>query len=148
MQIYLGSDHAGYHLKQRLEEHLKAAGHQIVDLGAYGEDQKVDYPDVAREVAEKVLENPSSRGILICGTGIGVSMAANKFKGIRAANVHDVTTAKYARLHNDANIITLGQRILGEEVAKDVVDAFLSTAFEGGRHEGRIQKIQNLENEG
>lgn len=147
MKVYLGCDHAGYPLKEALQEHLKKAGHEVVDLGVFTDATKVDYPDLAREVGEKVRENPGSRGVLVCGTGIGVSIAANKLKGIRAANVHDVTEARFARLHNDANVLTVGARTLGPETAQEVVDVFLSTDFEGGRHEERIKKIMALENE-
>lgn len=147
MAIYFGSDHAGYGLKNELRDHLQSKGQEVVDLGTFEAETKVDYPDIAREVAEKVHANPGSAGVLICGTGIGVSIAANKVKGIRAANVHDVTEAKYSRLHNDANIVTLGARTMGVETAKEVVDTFFGTTFEGGRHEARIAKISAIENE-
>jgi len=147
MQIYIGSDHAGYAMKEFLQKYIRDAGHNIVDLGTFSEEDKVDYPDIAREVGEKVIENEGSRGILICGTGLGMSIAANKMKGIRAAVAHDVTTAKYARLHNNANIITMGQRIVTNQVARDIVDTFLSEEFEGGRHEARIEKIMAIEND-
>lgn len=146
MQVYIGSDHAGYAMKEVVQKHLKAEGHEVVDLGVFDEVNKVDYPDIAREVAEKVVENKDSRGVLICGTGIGISMAANKLDGIRAANVQDVTGARYARQHNNANIVAFGQRLVGNQVAKDIVDTFLATEFEGGRHERRVSKITDLEN--
>jgi len=147
MKVYIGSDHAGFPLKESLVEHLKMAGHEVVDLGVFTDEKKVDYPDLAKAVAEKVRDDADSRGVLVCGTGIGVAIAANKVKGIRAANVHDVTEARFARLHNNANIVTVGQRTLGAETAKDVVDTFLVTEFEGGRHEARVQKITAMENE-
>ncbi len=147
MKVYLGCDHAGFPLKESILEHLKTAGHEVVDVGVFTDEKKVDYPDVAKDVAEKVRDDSSSRGVLVCGTGIGVAIAANKVKGIRAANVHDVTEARFARLHNNANIVTVGQRTLGAETAKDVVDTFLSTDFEGGRHEERVKKITAIENE-
>lgn len=147
MALYIGSDHAGFGLKNVLREHLKTQGKEVVDLGTFDGEAKVDYPDIAREVAEKVKSNKNSAGILVCGTGIGVAIAANKVKGIRAANVHDLTEARFARLHNDANIVTVGARTLGEETAKEIVDTFLSTAFEGGRHTARIEKITAIENE-
>lgn len=146
MTIYIGSDHGGFQLKEQIQEHLKAKGEAVMDLGAFDEN-KVDYPDIAREVAEKVIENKGSAGVLVCGTGIGVAIAANKVKGIRAANVHDVTEARYSRLHNDANVVTLGQRTIGVETAKDIVDTFLATSFEGGRHTARVDKITAIENE-
>lgn len=145
--IYMGSDHAGVELKDGLQDFLKGKGESVMDLGTFDAEAKMDYPDIAREVAEKVIENKGSFGIVICGTGIGVAIAANKVKGIRAANVHDVTEAKYARLHNDANVLTLGQRTIGAETAKDIVEAFLGTAFEGGRHSARVDKITAIENE-
>lgn len=145
--IYIGSDHAGFQLKDALQAHVKAQGHNVVDLGTFSDVNKVDYPDIAREVAEKVRDNKGSLGVLICGTGIGVAIAANKMNGIRAANVHDTTEARYARLHNDANVVTVGQRTTGVETAKDIVDTFLSTAFEGGRHEARVAKIKAIEDE-
>jgi ribose 5-phosphate isomerase B len=145
MQIYIGSDHGGFAMKEVLRNHLEAGGNEVLDLGVFEELNKVDYPDVAREVGEKVLENDGSRGVLICGTGLGMCMAANKLKGIRAATAHDTTTAKYARLHNNANVITIGQRVVGNEVAKDILTTFLGTDFEGGRHERRVGKITEIE---
>ena len=143
--MYIGSDHAGYTLKETLQAHIQDQGHDVVDLGVFDSVNKVDYPDIAREVGEKVAENPGSLGVLVCGTGIGVCMAANKVKGVRAATVHDMTTARFTRQHNDANVLCLGERVVGSEVAKDILDTFLSTAFEGGRHEARVQKITDLE---
>lgn len=147
MSIYIGSDHAGFDLKNVLREHMKMQGQEVIDLGTFDGAVKVDYPDIAREVAEKVKSNKGSAGVLICGTGIGVAIAANKVKGIRAANVHDVTEALLSRQHNDANIVTVGARTMGEETAKEIVDTFLTTAFEGGRHVPRIEKITAIENE-
>src|SRR3990167_11364881 len=146
MKIYIGSDHGGFALKEELREHLKTEGHEILDLGTFDTKKKVDYPDLARKVDKKVRENAGSKGVLVCGTGIGVAIAANKLKGIRAANVHDATEARLSRQHNDANIVTVGQRTLGSETAKEVVDTFLKTAFEGGRHVSRIEKITAIEN--
>jgi ribose 5-phosphate isomerase B len=145
MDIYLGSDHAGVWLKKKVFEHIESLGHKAVDLGVFDDVNKVDYPDVAREVGEKILENEGSRGVLVCGTGIGMSIAANKVKGIRAAVVHDVTTAKMAAQHNNAHIIAMGERIVGEQVARDMVDMWLTTPFEGGRHENRVNKIMDIE---
>ncbi|MFA6024111.1 MAG: ribose 5-phosphate isomerase B [Candidatus Gracilibacteria bacterium] len=146
MKVYIGADHAGFPLKEILREHIKGQGHEVIDLGTFNEDS-VDYPDLAREVGEKVRENRESRGVLVCGTGIGVAIAANKLKGIRAANVHDRSEAELSRKHNNANIVTIGGRVMDEDTAKGVVDIFLSTAFEGGRHEARIAKITAIENE-
>lgn len=146
MRIYLGADHGGYNLKNILAAHVKEMGHEVIDLGTYSE-ESVDYPDYAREVGEKVRENEGSLGILVCGTGIGVAIAANKMKEIRAANVHDVEEARLARLHNNANIVTVGGRTMDPELAKQVVEIFLTTEFEGGRHEARIAKITAIEND-
>lgn len=140
-QIYIGSDHGGYELKQNLIEYLNTQKHHMVDIGVF-EAAPSDYPDIAREVAEKVSENPSSFGILACGTGIGVCMAANKVKGIRAANCENNYCAEMARRHNNANIICLGGRVIGVELAKSLVDTFLKTKFEEEeRHLRRIEKI-------
>lgn len=144
MKIYIGADHAGFSLKEKLRDHLKDKGHEVIDLGTFNEDS-VDYPDLAREVAEKVRENAASRGVLICGTGIGVSIAANKLKGIRAANVHSIQEAQLSRQHNDANIVAVGARMLEPQLAEDIVDAFLNANFEGGRHVARIAKITAIE---
>lgn len=145
MDIYLGSDHAGVWLKKKAFEHIEFLGHNAIDLGVFDEVNKVDYPDVAREVGEKIVENEGARGVLICGTGIGMSIAANKVKGIRAACAHDVTTAKMAAQHNNANILTFGERVVGEQVARDMIDTWLETPFEGGRHEARVNKIMDIE---
>lgn len=144
MKIYIGSDHAGFPLKETLRDHIREKGHEVMDLGTFSE-ESVDYPDLAREVAEKVRENKDTLGVLVCGTGIGVSIAANKLKGIRAANVHDVNEATLSRQHNNANVVTVGARTLQPQTAKDIVDAFLATPFEGGRHQARVDKITAIE---
>ena len=141
MKIYAGSDHAGLSLKKILIAHLEKNGHQVKDLGTYTADS-CDYPDYAHKVAEKVLEDSSSKGLLVCGSGIGISIAANRHPGIRAALVHCSLEAELSRKHNNANIIVMGGRIIGEEIAKDALDRFLATEFEGGRHENRIKKIE------
>ncbi|MBT4384723.1 ribose 5-phosphate isomerase B [Candidatus Peregrinibacteria bacterium] len=146
MQIYLGSDHAGYGMKEVVQTHLKDAGHEVLDLGVFDEVNKADYPDIAREVGEKVLENADSLGVLVCGTGMGMALAANKLKGIRAVTAHDSNTARMAREHNNANVITFGQRVIGNDVAKEIVDTFLGAEFEGGRHGRRVDKITAIEN--
>jgi len=139
-RIAAGSDHAGFRLKSELVQHLKDAGHEVVDLGTHTT-ESVDYPDFGEAVARAVAGGEADWGLACCGTGIGIAMAANKVAGIRAAVVHDVTGARLTRLHNDANIICLGERVCGVEVAKDAVDAFASTDFEGGRHTPRVGKI-------
>ena len=142
--VFLGSDHAGLTLKAALVAHLAAAEHKVVDLGPT-EATSVDYPDFAKLVCAKALETPGSAGILVCGTGIGMSIAANKVTGIRAALCGDCYSAEFTRRHNDANVLTLGARVLGAGLALKIVDTFLDTAFEGGRHARRIAKIADIE---
>lgn len=138
--IALGADHGGFALKNRLAAVLIEAGHQVMDFGTDGS-ASVDYPDFAHAVCAAVAEKRGDYGILVCGTGIGMSIAANRNPAIRCALVHDVTTARLTRAHNDANVLALGARIIGEEVALDILQAFLNTAFEGGRHERRLAKL-------
>jgi ribose 5-phosphate isomerase B len=144
MRISIGSDHAGFELKEKLEAHLRAIGHEVSDVGTHNDDS-VDYPDLAAAVGTAVAKGEAERGVLVCGSGVGVAIAANKVDGVRAANVYDPEMAKMSRLHNDANVVTMGGRYLPEEVALDIVDTFLDTAFEGGRHQRRIDKITALE---
>jgi ribose 5-phosphate isomerase B len=144
MRISIGSDHAGFELKEKLEAHLRAMGHEVSDVGTHNDDS-VDYPDLAAAVGTAVAKGEAERGVLVCGSGVGVAIAANKVDGVRAANVYDPEMAKMSRLHNDANVVTMGGRYLPEEVALDIVDTFLDTAFEGGRHQRRIDKITALE---
>jgi ribose 5-phosphate isomerase B len=141
MRIAVGSDHAGYALKSILADHLAAAGHVVLDLGTDRADVSVDYPVYGHAVAGAVADGRAERGVCVCGTGIGIGIAANKFPGIRAAVVHDWTTATLARRHNDANVVCLGERTTGPAEAVDAVDAFFSTEFEGGRHQRRIDQI-------
>jgi len=143
VRIAIGSDHAGFRLKERLREFLKE-GHQVVDFGTESE-EPTDYPDIAFKVAERVSSGEFDRGILICGTGIGMCIAANKVKGIRAALCWDERTAELSRKHNDSNILCLGGRILSEEEAKRIVEKWLSSEFEGGRHLRRVRKIVEYE---
>lgn len=138
--IALGADHGGVALKNRLATALIEAGHQVMDFGTDGPDS-VDYPDFAHVVCDAVAQMRADYGILICGTGIGMSIAANRNPAIRCALVHDVTTARLTRAHNAANVLALGGRVLGEEVALDILRTFLSTPFEGGRHERRLAKL-------
>lgn len=144
MRLAVGSDHAGFDLKSVLIDHLRTAGHDVVDLGT-DTTASVDYPDFGAAVGRAVAEGRADRGIALCGSGIGIAMAANKVPGVRAATVHDVTSGRLCRQHNDANVICLGQRLTGVAVALDTVDAYLSAEFEGGRHQGRIDKITDLE---
>lgn len=144
MKLALGADHAGYELKDHLVARLRAAGHDITDFGTDGP-ASVDYPDFAAEVARAVAYEEAERGILVCGSGNGVAIAANKIAGIRAAVAHDVTSARLAVEHNDANVCCFGARFLGVQVVDDAVDAYLIAAFAGGRHVRRIEKIHRLE---
>ena len=137
--IIIGSDHGGYNLKQAVIEHFNKKGLDVLDLGCYTSDS-CDYPVIAKAVAEKVLEE-SSKGILICGTGVGVSIAANRYDGIRASHCTDTYTARMTRMHNNSNILCLGERITGVGLALDIVDTWLNTSFEGGRHQKRIDMI-------
>ena len=137
--ITIGSDHGGFRLKNEIIKHLQELGVQVSDLGCYNE-ESCDYPVVAKAVAKEVLAT-GNRGILICGTGIGVSIAANRFEGIRASHCTDTYTARMTRMHNDSNILCLGERVTGVGLALDIVDIWLSTEFEGGRHQKRIDMI-------
>ena len=143
MKFYIGTDHAGVDLKDWTVEYLREKGHEVEDLGPYTTD-RVDYPDYANKVCEAVLADEGSQGILICGSGIGMSMAANRHKGIRAALCHDAYTATVARGHNDANVLCYGERIVGKGVAASIIDAWLAGSFEGGRHEQRVAKIEAI----
>ena len=138
--ILIASDHGGLELKTLLKTTLEKGGYQVLDLGTHDE-QSVDYPDFAVELAQALKDGRAERGVLVCGTGIGISIAANRFAHVRAALVHDAFTAKMARAHNDANVLVLGGRVIGAEVAKDCLDLFLNTPFEGGRHARRVEKL-------
>ncbi len=138
--IALASDHGGFALKEKVKAWLAQLGHECLDLGCPDE-SSVDYPDYAAKLAGAIAEKRAERGILICGTGIGMSIAVNKFAGIRAALVHDAFTARMSRLHNDSNVLVLGGRVLGDEVARDIVGLWLETPFEGDRHQRRLDKI-------
>src|SRR5436190_13684110 len=145
MRITIGSDHAGFDLKQVLSEHLKQNGHQVVDVGTRNA-QPVDYPDYAEAVALSVLEGDSERGILICGSGVGAAVAANKIPGIRAGLCHDSYSAHQGVEHDDVNMLVLGARVIGVELARTLVDSFLAGNFTGEeRHRRRVAKIQGLE---
>ena len=141
--IAIGCDHGGYALKCEIIRHLTERGFDTVDLGCGGE--TVDYPDIAEKVCAKITDGSCERGILICGTGIGMSMTANKIKGIRAALCGDWFSAKFTRLHNDANVLCMGARVIGAGLACEITDVFLDTGFEGGRHVARVEKMMKLE---
>ena len=144
MRIVLGCDHAGWELKESLKEWLIQQGYQIQDFGTHSPDS-VDYPDYAVQVAEAIASGKAERGVLICGTGIGMAMTANKVPGVRAALCSDLYTARMAREHNDANVLTLGGRLTGKELASEILEMFLKTEFAGGRHSRRVEKIREIE---
>ncbi|MCG2842721.1 ribose 5-phosphate isomerase B [Sandaracinobacter sp. RS1-74] len=141
MKIAIASDHAGYPLKAALADDLLAAGHEVIDLGAADATTSVDYPDFGRACAEKVASGGAEFGVVVCGSGIGISIAANRVAGARCALVHDNLSARLSRRHNDANMISFGARLIGAETARDALRAFLETPFEGGRHQGRVEKL-------
>lgn len=140
MHLYLGSDHAGFLLKEALKKHVEAAKIPHTDVGCFSQDT-CDYPLIARELAEKIAEYPDSFGVLICGSGIGMSIAANRIKGVRAAECSNEEYAKLARQHNNANVLCMGARLVDEANAKKMMDVFLNTAFEGGRHARRVEQL-------
>lgn len=144
MRIAIGSDHAGFNLKQLLATHIESLGHAVTDFGC-PDTTPVDYPDVATPLSRAVAAGEYDLGILICSNGVGMSIAANKVKGVRAALCHDPFSARRARQHIDANILCLGSWCIGEGVAREVVEAFLTATFEGGRHERRLEKVRALE---
>jgi RpiB/LacA/LacB family sugar-phosphate isomerase len=142
--VALGADHAGFHLKEAVKHWLLGRGHQVLDLGTNGE-ASVDYPDFAAAVGIAVSSGQALRGVLVCGTGIGMAIAANKVPGVRAAQCNDVASAAISRQHNDTNVLALGARTTPEETALSIVDAWLETPFEGGRHSQRVDKVRALE---
>lgn len=146
MKIALGADHAGYELKQKIKEYLAKQGYEVKDEGTVS-NESVDYPDFARSVGEDVAGKGVDRGILVCGSGIGMAIAANKVPGVRAANVTSDYEAQMSREHNDANVLAIGGRILDEPKALQIVDKFLKTEFAGGRHQRRVDKISQIEHD-
>lgn len=145
MKIVVGSDHGAIELKEAVKAHLKAKGHEVVDYGTHTADS-CDYPEYGKITAEAVAAGDCECGIVMCGTGIGISLAANKVKGIRCALLNDCFSAEMAKLHNNANMIALGARVLGQGLALKIVDTYLETEFEGGRHERRVNLITEIEN--
>ncbi len=143
-RLALGADHAGYRVKEHIKAYLEAAGYRVADFGTQSE-ESVDYPDYARQVAESVAAGQNDLGILVCGTGLGMGMTANKVPGIRAAVAHDTFTARMGREHNNANVLTIGARVVDENKAIEIVEAFLTASFAGGRHERRVEKIDQLD---
>ncbi len=144
MKLIIGADHAGYKLKEIIKAHLQEKGYDIDDIGTFSE-ESVDYPDFAEKVASEVAGGRAELGILVCGTGIGVSIAANKISGIRAANCSTIFEARMARAHNNANVICVGSRVVGDAHAIAIVETFLTEKFEGGRHRRRLDKISEIE---
>jgi ribose 5-phosphate isomerase B len=138
--VAIAADHAGFDLKEALKSELAAQGYEVLDLGTTGL-QSVDYPDFAAALAKALADGRAQRGVLVCGTGIGISIAANRHTAVRAALCHDCSSARLARAHNDANVLALGARLIGAEVAKDCLRVFLNTPFEGGRHAQRVAKL-------
>lgn len=144
MRLHVGSDHGGVNLRRTLVEHASAGGHEIAsEVGPASAEESVDYPDIAAEICRRVLADPGSFGLIVCGTGQGVAMAANRHRGIRAAVVADPFSAQMARAHNDANVLCLGERVLGPGLARALFDAFAGASFEGGRHERRVAKLES-----
>jgi len=143
-RIAIGSDHAGFPVKEIIRKYLEAAGYPVDDQGTSSE-ESVDYPDYGKAVGERVVSREADLGIAVCGSGIGISIAANKVPGIRAALAHDVMTARLAREHNDANVLALGGRVITAEAAVEMVQTFLTTAYLGGRHQRRVDKITQIE---
>jgi len=144
MRIAVGTDHRGYSIRSKVIELVKRLGHDVEDVGTYSGDA-VDYPDIAAAVARKVSHGEADRGILVCGTGMGMAIAANKFHGVRAAPCHDDLTAEMSRRHNDSNVLCLSADLLGQRLIDRMVELWLSTPFEGGRHARRVEKIRELE---
>lgn len=143
MKIALGADHGGFELKEKVKTHLIKKGYEVLDLGTNSTDS-VDYPEFGHTVGHAVVDKKAEFGIVVCGTGIGISIAANKVPGVRAALCTNTTMAKLTREHNNANILAMGGRIVGDVLALEMVDIFLTTEFQGGRHENRINKIENI----
>lgn len=141
LKVVIGSDHGGFHYKESIIDYLKARNIEYYDVGTYTR-ESCDYPEIAKAVAVRVASGEFNRGILVCGTGIGMSIAANKVKGIRAALCGDTYSARVSRAHNNANILCLGERVIGEHLALDIVDIWLKTGFEGGRHKRRVDMIE------
>ncbi len=144
-KLVIGCDHGGLELKNEIVKHLKSKGIEITDVGAYT-GESCNYPDYAKALCSKIQSGEFERGILVCGTGIGMSMAANKHKGIRAACCSDTFSARMTRMHNDANVLCLGGRVVGVGLALDMVDLFVETEFEGGRHSARVSMLSDIEN--
>ncbi len=143
--LAIGSDHAGFELKEKIKAYLQEKGLEVKDFGAY-DTNSIDYPCIAEKVCGSVVQKEAELAILICGTGIGMSICANKIKGIRCCACSETYSARLTRMHNDANVLAIGARVIGEELAKDIVDSFLNAEFEGGKHQKRVDMINALDN--
>ena len=148
MKWFAGSDHAGFRLKEELVKALTTLGYEVVDVGSFDATTSVDYPDYARAACDKVLATPGSLGLLVCGSGTGISIAANKIPGIRAVRATDSWSARMAREHNDCNVVCLGERVTGASIAEEIVKAFRAGVFAAGRHAGRVDKLAALDRRG
>lgn len=146
MKVAIGCDHGGYNLKMEVIDYLKKVGVELVDYGTDNDKDSVNYPDFAKKVCDDVVAKQVDFGILVCGTGIGMSIAANKVKGIRCAVLNDTFSAKMTKMHNNANVIALGERVLGKGLAIDIVKAYMNAEYEGGRHQNRLDLIEKIEN--
>ncbi len=144
MKLALASDHGGYGLKEAVKAWLQEWGHQVVDMGTHSE-ESVDYPDYISRAAAAVSRGEVERAVVLCGTGIGASIVANKYPGVRATLCHDIYTARMSRLHNDSNVLAMGGRVLGLDLAREMLKAWLETPFEGGRHQRRLKKLADIE---
>jgi ribose 5-phosphate isomerase B len=144
MKLVIGSDHGGFNLKENIKEYLQEEGIEFEDYGTFTP-ERCDYPQIAKKVADAVVAGTFDKGILICGTGIGIGIAANKVHGIRAALCHDCFSAEYSRRHNDANILTMGERVIGPGLAREIVKIWLNTGFDGGRHAERVAMIKEMD---
>ena len=142
MKIVMGNDHLGYELKSVLKEYIESMGHTVIDVGSHSS-ERTDYPVFGKLAAEKIINAEAELAVLVCGTGFGISLSANKVKGIRCVNCSEPYTARLSRMHNNANALALGARVVGSELAKMIVDTFLSASFEGGRHSDRIAMLEN-----
>lgn len=145
MRIAIGNDHTATDMKKEVTKYLEDMGHEVINFGTDGY-ESVDYPEFGEAVARAVAEGKADRGVAICGTGVGIGLACNKVKGIRACTCSEPYSARYSRLHNDANVVTFGARVIGIEMAKMILDEFMNTEFEGGRHSRRVGKIMEIEN--
>ena len=143
MKVAIAADHAGFEYKEKAKEYLKSKGYEVLDFGT-NSSERVDYPDFGHKAAEAIASGEAERGVFVCGSGIGISIVANRHKGVRAVDATSVEMAKLSREHNDANVLAFGERLISWDEAKKIIDVFFATPFEGGRHTGRVEKIDNF----